>query len=89
MTCTQCQAIAVHHCDPAKKDTFNPACLWCGSRAIQFIQRSLALSRDAKAQRCREVLTDWGALGHSETELRRLAKLAAWAVAPADRVTKK
>lgn len=80
MTCTQCKAISVHQCDPAKRSMFNPACLWCGSRAIQYIQRSLALSRDAKAQRCREVLADWGALGHSETELRRLAKQAAWVV---------
>ena len=81
MKCTQCNAIAVHQADPAKRSTFNPACLFCGARAIQYIQRILAISRDAKAQRCRETLDRWMELGHSESEIRRLAKQGAWAVA--------
>lgn len=89
MTCTQCKAISVHQCDPAKKSMFNPACLWCGARQIQYIQRMLVIGRDAKAKECRGVLERWMELGHSETELRNLAKQGAWAVAPVERVTKK
>lgn len=82
MTCTQCKAIAVHQCDPAMRPMFNPACLWCGARQIQYIQRVLVIGRDAKAKECRGVLERWMELGHSETELRNLAKQGAWAVAP-------
>lgn len=85
MSCTQCQAISKHQCDPAKRSMFNPACLWCSARSIQFIQRMLVIGRDAKVQRCREALDSWKELGHSEAEIRRLAKLAAWAVEPASR----
>ena len=67
------------------RSMFNPACLWCGARAIQYIQRVLAISRDAKAQRCKETLARWMELGHSEPEIRRLAKQGAWAVANANR----
>lgn len=80
MTCTQCKAISVHQCDPAKRSMFNPACLFCGARQIQYIQRVLVISRDAKVNECRGVLERWMELGHSETELRRLAKLGAWVV---------
>lgn len=82
MTCTQCKAISIHQCDPAKRSMFNPACLWCGARQIQYIQRVLVIGRDAKAKECRGVLERWMELGHSETELRNLAKQGAWAVAP-------
>lgn len=36
-----------------------------------------------RRDRCRQALADWMALGHSETQLRALAKATAWAVAPA------
>ena len=85
MTCIQCNAIAVHQCDPAKRSMFNPACLFCGARQIQYIQRVLVISRDAKVNECRGVLERWMELGHSETEIRRLAKLSAWAVASVNR----
>ena len=75
MTCTQCKAISVHQCDPAKRSMFNPACLWCGARAIQYTQRVLLIGRDAKVQRCREVLARWLEFGHSEAEIRRLVAL--------------
>lgn len=89
MSCTQCQAISKHQADPAKRSMFNPACLWCGARAIQYTQRILLIGRDAKVQRSREVLARWLELGHSEVEIRKLAKQGAWAVEPANRVTKK
>lgn len=81
MTCTQCQAISKHQADPAMRSMFNPACLWCGARAIQYTQRVLLIGRDAKVQRCREVLARWLELGHSEAEIRRLAKQADYQVA--------
>lgn len=85
MTCTQYQAISKHQADPAKRSMFNPACLWCGARHIQYIQRVLVIGREAKVRECRGVLERWTALGHSETELRNLAKQGAWAVASANR----
>ena len=85
MTCSQCQAISKHQCDPAKRSMFNPACLWCGARQIQYTQRVLLIGRDAKVQRCQEILARWLELGHSEEEIRRLAKQGAWAVEPANR----
>lgn len=50
-----------------------PTCIYCGARLIQRIQK-LPVSAEAKRDRCRQVLTDWLAFGHSEAELRALAK---------------
>lgn len=58
-----------------------PTCLPCGARLIQSIQR-LPIPREAKIDRCRKVLADWMAHGHSEAEIRRLAKLEAMPLAP-------
>ena len=58
-----------------------PSCLHCGARLIWAIQR-LPISREAKISRCRAVLADWKANGHSEEEIRRLAKMDCQPLAP-------
>ena len=67
--CQDCQRASVGplyalHC---------PKCIYCGARAIQRIQK-LQITADEKRSRCRQVLADWMAHGHSESELRALAK---------------
>lgn len=52
---------------------FNPACLHCGARLIQRLG-ALPRPRDEITARRRKVLEDWMAYGHSESDLRRLAK---------------
>lgn len=60
---------------------FDPSCLWCGARLIQQIGR-LELTKEVMTLRRRAVLADWMALGHSEQELRALAKGKTMPVAP-------
>ena len=50
-----------------------PTCIWCGARLIQHIQK-LPIAAEAKRDRCRQVLADWVAHGHGESQLRALAK---------------
>ena len=57
-----------------------PTCVYCGARLIQRIQK-LQITADSKRSRCRQVLADWLAHGHNETQLRALAK-GATAVQP-------
>lgn len=52
---------------------FSPACLHCGARLIQRLG-TLPRPRDEITARRRAVLSDWMAYGHSEQELRKLAK---------------
>lgn len=61
---------------------YTPACLYCGARLIQSLGRHRR-PREEIADRRRAVLSDWMAHGHSEIELRRLAKLDALPLAPA------
>ena len=61
---------------------FAEGCLHCAARRIQFIQRRLNLAPDDKRNRCRKALADAMALGLPEQEIRRMAKLAAWQLAP-------
>ena len=68
--------------DPASYRLFAEGCLHCAARRIQFIQRRLNLAPDVKRNRCRTALADAMALGLPEQEIRRMAKLAAWQVAP-------
>lgn len=71
MSCKNCNAAREtngHH------RYFDPLCLWCGARLIQKIGR-LEIPASESIARRRVVLTDWVEFGHSETELRRLAKL--------------
>ena len=68
--------------DPASFRLFAEGCLHCAARRIQFIQRRLNLAPDDKRNRCRTALADAMALGLPEQEIRAMAKLAAWQVAP-------
>lgn len=58
-------------------------CVFCGARLIQRLQRVFALAPPVRRERSRAALADWMAHGHSEAQLRALAKATAWAVAPA------
>lgn len=68
--------------DPASYRFFAEGCLHCAARRIQYIQRRLPLSPDDKRNRCRKALAQALELGLPELEIRRMAKLAAWQVAP-------
>ncbi len=72
--------------DPASYRLFAEGCLHCAARRIQFIQRRLNLAPDDKRNRCRKALADAMALGLPEPEIRRMAKLAAWQVAPPEAI---
>lgn len=50
-----------------------PKCLYCGARVIWRVQR-LRIAKEDVIERCRQALADWMERGHSEDELRRLAK---------------
>jgi len=52
---------------------FNLGCLYCGARLIQRLG-GLPIARSQVAERRRENLAHWVAFGHSEAELRSLAK---------------
>lgn len=81
--CDDCAAIRGYFmAEPWLRPRFNPACLHCGARAIQLLQRKLNLTPEAKRDRCRQSLETWLRYGHDETELRALAKKEQWAVAP-------
>ena len=82
--CTSCQASRETN---GLWHTFDPACQFCGARLIQKIGR-LQLNASESTARKRAVLVDWMALGHSEIEIRRLAKGTELALAPLE-VTRK
>jgi hypothetical protein len=50
-----------------------PTCLWCGARLLKTIGRMQITAEQSVARR-RKVLADWVAHGHSEQDLRALAK---------------
>ena len=77
--CTCCDEASP---DPKSYRMFADYCLHCAARRIQYIQRRLNLALDDKRNRCRKALADAMALGLPELEIRRMAKLAAWHVAP-------
>lgn len=68
MTCPNCQLYRDHGITRAQAN-----CIFDGARMIQRIQ-SLRIQPALKAQRCRETLAVWVEWGHSEAEVRRLAK---------------
>ena len=78
--CTEASDAPQHH------RFFADGCLHCAARRIQFIQRRLNLAPDDKRNRCRKALADAMALGLPEPEIRRMAKLAAWQVAPPEAI---
>ena len=80
-----------HCCNEAREAPqyhrfFAEGCLYCAARRIQFIQRRLNLAPDDKRNRCRKALADAMALGLPEPEIRRMAKLTAWQVAPPEAI---
>jgi hypothetical protein len=52
---------------------FSPLCAFCGGRLIRQIGK-LQRPREELTERRKRVLADWVAYGHSETDLRALAK---------------
>ena len=74
--CTEARPAPEHH------RMFADGCLHCAARRIQYIQRRLHLAPDDKRNRCRKALADAMALGLPEPEIRRMAKLAEWQLAP-------
>ena len=68
--------------DPKSYRFFAEGCLHCAARRIQYLQRTLRLGESATRERCRAALADAMALGLPELEIRRMAKLAAWQLAP-------
>ena len=82
MTCQPCATIRKHYPrDPQLYRMHCHGCIACGARLIQKIQRLYPWQAEKKQEQCRQVLAEWMAQGHSEPELRALAKQAAWAVA--------
>ncbi len=82
-----------HCCNEAREAPqnhrfFADGCLHCAARRIQYIQRRLPLSPEDKRNRCRKALADAMALGLPELEIRAMAKLSAWQLAPEQRKTK-
>ena len=72
--------------DPASYRMFSEGCLYCAARRIQYLQRTLRLVPSETRNRCRKALADAMALGLPEPEIRRMAKLAAWQVAPPEAI---
>ena len=68
--------------DPASYRMFAEGCLYCAARRIQYIQRRLPLSLDDKRNRCRKALAQALELGLAEKEIRAMAKMSAWQLAP-------
>lgn len=76
-----------HCCNEAREAPqyhrfFAEGCLYCAARRIQFIQRTLRLGPTETRERCRAALAQAVALGLVEPEIRRMAKLGAWQLAP-------
>ena len=60
----------------------SPKCIYCTARLIQSLDKLRSPTSSGIAVRQRVVLQDAVAYGHSETEIRRLAKLKALAFEP-------
>ena len=82
MTCTDCATIRKHFTrDPQVYRMHSRACLHCGARLIQKMQRLYQLTAEQRRDRSRDALAAWMCQGHDEQQLRKLAK-GAWAVQP-------
>ena len=71
---------------PESYRMFAEGCLHCAARRIQYIQRRLRLGESATKDRCRVALAQAMALGLPEQEIRAMAKLAEWQVAPPEAI---
>jgi len=69
MTCKCCQTARSY----PEYRMFDPACLYCGARLIQFLAR-LPIGQTECTQRRRAMLALWIEHGHNEQEIRRLVK---------------
>lgn len=69
MTCSNCETARTF---PGFR-MFDPACLYCGARLIQLLGK-LPIGVTEVTARRRQVLADWIVHGHTEADLRRLAK---------------
>jgi len=81
-------------CDEAREAPhqyrmFADGCLFCAARRIQYLQRTLRLGTTNTQARCRTALKQAMALGLPEADIRRMAKLPAWQLAPAAKATKR
>lgn len=79
MTCTSCQAARETQGLWPQFDRLK--CQFCAARLIQQIGK-LPIGNDVITARRRAVLASAVAFGHSETEIRRLAKLTELALEP-------
>lgn len=69
MTCKCCQTASWF----PEYRMFDPVCLHCGARLIQFLAR-LPIGQTECTQRRRAMLALWLKYDHSEAEIRRLVK---------------
>ena len=79
MTCEACNEARP---DPASCRMFADYCLHCAARRIQYLQRTLRLGAEETRARCRKALAQALELGLAEKEIRAMAKLSAWQLAP-------
>lgn len=62
---------------------FDPACLYCGARYIQFLGMGVFELPSTTVKALREkVLNDWEAHGHERVEIREIALVKELAVMP-------
>lgn len=86
MTCQCCNEARP---SPETYPMFAEGCLYCSARRIQYVQRSMQLPPAKKAERCRKALAQAMETGLAEGQIRAIAKLAAWAVEPAELTKRK
>lgn len=67
---------------PESYRMFADYCLHCAARRIQYLQRTLRLGAEETRARCRKALSQALELGLAEKEIRAMAKLPAWQLAP-------
>ena len=79
-----CECCNEARVDPKHHRFFADGCLHCAARRIQYLQRTLRLGESAARDRCRAALAQAMALGLPELEIRRMAKLAEWQLAPVE-----
>ena len=77
--CTCCNEASS---DPKSYRFFAEGCLHYAARRIQFLQRTLRLGAEETRARCRKALAQALELGLPEKEIRAMAKLSAWQLAP-------
>lgn len=77
-----CEACNEARGAPQYSAMFAGWCLHCAARRIQYIQRRLNLAPEATRIRCRKALADALELGLPEADIRRMAKLPEWQLAP-------